>query len=49
MDDGSSDGSTEAIRTLAQQDKHVRPVIFARNFGHEVAVTAGWTTAAVKR
>ena len=41
VDDGSSDGSTEAIRTLAQQDKHVRPVIFARNFGHEVAVTAG--------
>ena len=41
VDDGSSDGSTEAIRTLAQQDNHVRPVIFARNFGHEIAVTAG--------
>lgn len=41
VDDGSSDGSTEAIRTLAQQDKHVRPVVFARNFGHEIAVTAG--------
>jgi polyisoprenyl-phosphate glycosyltransferase len=41
VDDGSFDGSTEAIRTLAQQDNHVRPVIFARNFGHEIAVTAG--------
>jgi glycosyltransferase involved in cell wall biosynthesis len=41
VDDGSSDGSTEAIRTLAQQDNHVQPVIFARNFGHEIAVTAG--------
>jgi polyisoprenyl-phosphate glycosyltransferase len=41
VDDGSSDGSTETIRTLAQQDNHVRPVIFARNFGHEIAVTAG--------
>jgi len=26
---------------LARQDLHVRPVIFARNFGHQIAVTAG--------
>ncbi len=41
VDDGSSDGSTERIRALAGQDKRVRPVIFARNFGHQIAVTAG--------
>jgi len=41
VDDGSSDGSTELIRQLAEQDEHVRPVIFARNFGHQIAVTAG--------
>ncbi len=41
VDDGSSDGSTERIRELAQQHKNVRPVIFARNFGHQIAVTAG--------
>lgn len=41
VDDGSSDGSTEEIRRLAVQDEHVRPVIFARNFGHQIAVTAG--------
>ncbi len=41
VDDGSSDGSTEQIRLLAEQDEHVRPVIFARNFGHQIAVTAG--------
>jgi dolichol-phosphate mannosyltransferase len=41
VDDGSSDGSTEKILELAQQDQHVRPVIFARNFGHQIAVTAG--------
>lgn len=41
VDDGSSDGSTDVIRQLAEKDKHVRPVIFARNFGHQIAVTAG--------
>ena len=41
VDDGSTDGSTDSIRELAQQDDRVRPVIFARNFGHQIAVTAG--------
>lgn len=41
VDDGSTDGSTERLRELARQDRRVRPVIFARNFGHQVAVTAG--------
>jgi glycosyltransferase involved in cell wall biosynthesis len=41
VDDGSTDGSTRAIRELAEQNEHVRPVIFARNFGHQLAVTAG--------
>jgi len=42
VDDGSTDGSTDKICELAQKDKTVRPVIFARNFGHQVAITAGW-------
>ncbi len=42
VDDGSTDGSTEYMRQLRAQDpEHVRPVIFARNFGHQIAVTAG--------
>ncbi|MEW6401576.1 MAG: glycosyltransferase family 2 protein [Chloroflexota bacterium] len=45
VDDGSTDGSTDRIRALAEKDKHVRPVIFARNFGHQVAITAGWDYA----
>lgn len=45
VDDGSTDGSTDKIRELAKQDKAIRPVIFARNFGHQVAITAGWDYA----
>lgn len=45
VDDGSTDGSTEKIRELAEKDTTIRPVIFARNFGHQVAITAGWDYA----
>jgi glycosyltransferase involved in cell wall biosynthesis len=45
VDDGCTDGSTEKILQLAEKDEHIRPVIFARNFGHQIAVTAGWDYA----
>jgi dolichol-phosphate mannosyltransferase len=41
IDDGSKDRSTEIMRELAKKDARIRPVIFARNFGHQIAVTAG--------
>jgi polyisoprenyl-phosphate glycosyltransferase len=41
VDDGSTDGSTERIEALAAADRRVRPLIFARNFGHQIAVSAG--------
>ncbi len=41
IDDGSRDGSTDKIHELGQLDSRVKPVIFARNFGHQIAVTAG--------
>ena len=41
IDDGSTDGSTDFIRELSKKDQRVKPVIFARNFGHQIAVTAG--------
>ena len=45
VDDGSTVGWTEKISVFEEQDKTVRPVIFARNFGHQVAITAGWDYA----
>jgi dolichol-phosphate mannosyltransferase len=41
VDDGSTDESADLIRRYADQDPRVKPVIFARNFGHQIAVTAG--------
>ncbi len=41
VDDGSTDGSTDEIRKIASHDEHLKPIIFARNFGHQIAVTAG--------
>ena len=41
VNDGSSDGSHELMIELAEQDSRVRVISFARNFGHQIAVTAG--------
>src|SRR5574341_31191 len=42
VNDGSRDGSAEVMDTLYQEDpEHIRVVHFARNFGHQIAVTAG--------
>ena len=41
VDDGSRDGSWEKMRQLAAQDARVTLVRLSRNFGHQIAVTAG--------
>lgn len=41
VNDGSRDRSLEMMRELHQQDPRVCYLSFARNFGHQIAVTAG--------
>jgi polyisoprenyl-phosphate glycosyltransferase len=41
VDDGSSDGTLEAILSLRSRDPRVKAVSLARNFGHQHALTAG--------
>ena len=41
VDDGSRDGTGWILHELSSSDPRVRVVRFARNFGHQTAVTAG--------
>jgi polyisoprenyl-phosphate glycosyltransferase len=41
VDDGSRDGTGEALARLAAADERVRVVALSRNFGHQAALTAG--------
>lgn len=41
INDGSRDGSAREMHALQERDPRVRVVNFARNFGHQNAVTAG--------
>lgn len=41
VNDGSRDRSPEMITELAERDPRIKVLHFARNFGHQIAVTAG--------
>lgn len=41
VDDGSRDGSTAALRTLAARDPHAKVILFRRNYGQTAAMQAG--------
>ncbi|AIQ11160.1 glycosyltransferase family 2 protein [Paenibacillus durus] len=41
VNDGSRDRSADMIREIADQDGHVKLIDFSRNFGHQIAITAG--------
>lgn len=41
VDDGSRDGTRELLRRLAGEHPSVRSIEMSRNFGHQLAITAG--------
>ena len=41
VNDGSKDKTLEILENIASKDKNVKVISFARNFGHQCAVTAG--------
>jgi dolichol-phosphate mannosyltransferase len=41
VNDGSTDRTLEILTEIADKDKRVKIIDFARNFGHQIAVTAG--------
>lgn len=46
VDDGSRDGTVEAVKALREKDARVHLVSFSRNFGKEAAIIAGLEKAA---
>ena len=45
VNDGSRDGTMKRLRAIAKEHKEVRVISFSRNFGHQLAVTAGMDNA----
>jgi dolichol-phosphate mannosyltransferase len=41
VNDGSKDRTMDILRSIAEKDLNVKIIDFARNFGHQTAVTAG--------
>lgn len=41
VDDGSKDGSLNQLRNFAEKSDFVKVISFSRNFGHQIAITAG--------
>ena len=41
VDDGSKDRTLDLLKEICDKDKQVKVVSFSRNFGHQIAITAG--------
>jgi dolichol-phosphate mannosyltransferase len=45
VDDGSTDDTVDTLKTYTHDNKHLKLVTFSRNFGHQMALTAGYEEA----
>lgn len=45
VDDGSRDATPALMHELASSDKHYQAVFLARNYGHQLALSAGYASA----
>jgi glycosyltransferase involved in cell wall biosynthesis len=44
INDGSRDGTLHVAKQLCETDKRIKLLSFSRNFGHQIAITAGMDT-----
>ncbi|MGB9707262.1 MAG: glycosyltransferase family 2 protein [Microgenomates group bacterium] len=42
VDDGSTDNTVNQIKKIIQKNKKIKLISFTRNFGHQIALTAGY-------
>ncbi|SNX53583.1 glycosyltransferase family 2 protein [Thermoanaerobacterium sp. RBIITD] len=45
VNDGSRDRTAEILMRICENDSHVKLISFSRNFGHQIAITAGMDNA----
>jgi len=41
IDDGSKDKTSEILMDICSKDQNIKQISFSRNFGHQIAITAG--------
>ena len=45
INDGSKDASWKIIKNFSEKDSRIKGISFSRNFGHQLALTAGYDRA----